>query len=329
MKTLFLRDVGGGLHLSITDNSHSVLTVDFGGSKNLKHFCCLEGSFMLTHFHRDHYSGFLDCKFDFWNLDKFYHPAMPSFENDKKFYTALLAINIRVSNKHPLQNTIMSLIAQKNRSGNLQFIPVSKGDSFICGDSKYEILWPPKELKEDETKAAIKTAIKKFEEAMESDERLKEIYTDIYQNYQDKEINIADNKKTRGELPLTQFEDELSEIVQDANNSLRKAANRLSIAFRQDDNVLFLGDLEEEEIAIVVNELKEQKNEYYEILISAHHGTHWHDSLYKIKCDICLASLGGKTLRDCINYNYTKISNKFVRTDEWGDIRVASKQKIY
>lgn len=330
MRKLLLRNVGDGLNLIINNQSHHDLTVDFGGDENIHCYCYFHDSFLLSHFHADHYNGILNCYHHHpchWNLENFYHPAMPTFAEAKQFFMRLLAINIRVSNNHPLQNTILDYVRRLNRKP-LKFKAVSKGDIVVCGKRKYEILWPPKELTEEEALTDIRNAIRDFDEAKESDEQLREIYLRVNSRYAEiEDINQIETKSINDINGLTEFSGELSEVVQKANKSLRKAANRLSVAFRQDDNILFLGDLESNEINFVVADLVSNNNVVYDILIAAHHGTNWHRSLEGINVDICLISIG-QTLKSKIKYEYKSISNKLVRTDEWGDIIITKRNRI-
>ena len=337
MTKLLLRDVSDGLNLLINNNGCYDLTVDFGGDKNLDRCYRFHDSFLLTHFHKDHYNGILNCQnhnfcwrldnhHSCWHLDNFYHPVMPSFKEDKVFFLCLLAMNIRISKNHPIQSTILSLVRKLNRKP-LHFIPVAKGDIFVCGNRKYEILWPPRELKEEDILKVIKSAIKDFEKAKEADSTLKDIYRNVSLQYSESNINEVNERDVEIDFTEQETSEEVTEVIQKANTSLRKAANRLSVAFRQDDNILFLGDLEKKEINFVVDDLIKQNNTSYDILISSHHGTHWGNSLKSIHCDICLASIGS-TLRSHIAYDYKDISNKFVRTDEWGDIRITRKHNI-
>lgn len=328
MTRLLLRNVGDGLNFIINNQNNYDLTVDFGGNENIECYCSFEDSFMLSHFHADHYDGILKCYRNHchWNLKKFYFPAMPAFAESKEFFLCLLAMNIRISNNHPIQNSIFDLVRKLNRS-HLDFIPISKGDIVVCDNRKYEILWPPKKIEDDETIQSIRNAIHDFEIAKESDSNLREIYQRVYSNYEDRDINTVIENQIDTDFQINEFNKDFSKIIQTANNSLRSAANRLSIAFRQDDNILFLGDLESKEIRSVVSNLKIDDNLVYDILIAPHHGTHWHNSLYSISCEICLASVGRK-LRRYINYRYLDISEKFVRTDEWGDILIESNNRI-
>ena len=62
MLNMTLKDVGDGLHLYIENEDNYYLTIDFGGDKNINHHYGTFGyhfidSFLLTHFHADHYNG--------------------------------------------------------------------------------------------------------------------------------------------------------------------------------------------------------------------------------------------------------------------------------
>jgi len=328
MKKLLLRDIGDGLNLLIKNTRNFDLTIDYGGDKGIQSGICFIGNFLLTHFHADHYNGFLDRhKFPLClHLTKCFHPIMPQFTNNRTFFMSLLAMNIRISKNHPLQSTILSLI-QKLNNQQIQFIPLSKGDTFQVGKSKYEVLWPPKTVNEEDTLKAIRDAIEDFNKAKEVDKKLQKIYERISTIFSDRDIfKIADIELDKNEQ-LENSNQEHIKIIRTANESLKKAANRLSLAFKQGQNLLFLGDLERSEIDLVVNDLIIQETTYFEILIASHHGTHWGNSLNNISTHYCLSSTG-LDMRKHIDYRYKDISEKFVRTDEWGDILVSNSFKI-
>ena len=331
MKFLYLRDVGDGLNLHIKNDTNHNLTVDFGGNKRLHCPFRLHGSFLLSHFHTDHYNGILSCynrhfPFKFWNLSNFYYPAMPVFLESKELYKMFIAMNIRISNNHPIQSTIMEYISSLNQN-KISFHSVSRGDIITCGNTKYEILWPPKVLKEEETLKSIKNAIRDFNKALDGDTELSSIYERIKNKFSDRDFNEINIEESNENSELTDFTGKLSELTKKANSSLKSAANRLSIAFRQDDNLLFLGDLEKRELKSVVANLVNEKNTVYDVIIAAHHGTHWDDELLKLKCNICLASLGSK-LNKYLKNEYKIISEKLIRTDDWGDINIKKEFSI-
>ena len=95
MRKLLLKNVGDGLNLIINNQRHHDLTVDFGGDENIHCYCYFHDSFLLSHFHADHYNGILNCRHyhGHWDLENFYHPGMPTFTEAKQFFISLLTIN--------------------------------------------------------------------------------------------------------------------------------------------------------------------------------------------------------------------------------------------
>ena len=110
-----------------------------------------------------------------------------------------------------------------------------------------------------------------------------------------------------------------TDIYKNFNDALRNATNRLSIAFRQEDNVLFLGDLEKKELRCVSNNLKTQQQLYYDCLVAAHHGTHWHKAMKDLHCKVCLVS-AGNSLVSKIKKEYKSISSSLYQTFFVNDI---------
>lgn len=327
MKTLRVVDVGHGLHFKIDEESNSELTVDYGGSRNLDRYRIHNGSFLLSHLHYDHYNGFLKRRYSrntFSYIEHFYHPGMPRFFNSEKFLKIILAWNVYLNNVKPYIYQIIKLIKSNL---NLNVRPLFKGDSFECGETKYEILWPPKELDNVEINTSIKNAIEAFELLAERDENLKRIYRNIQDekvnsdNYLECLVRITNYKNTSAE-PFSN-----TKLVESANTTIRKAANSLSLVFRQEDNILFLGDLEETELPFIMEELKKNRNLIYDIIISAHHGTHWHPSLFDLRSNICVSSLS-RSNRKHFKYEYNDICNALLSTDQIGDIYIEKKFNI-
>ncbi|HPQ09402.1 MAG TPA: hypothetical protein PK995_09270 [Bacteroidia bacterium] len=333
MDRLLLNDVGDGLNL-IIEKSERKLFVDFGGKKiDRSKITCIKDTFLLSHFHLDHYNGFFKkiCKSNYphpyffhqHRIIDFYYPKMPSFEGSQEFLYSLFSINIlSLLMEEPIELMIFKKVLRNNLY-KIKFKPVSKGDYIFLGGSKFEILWPPESFKDnDNIKKVISVAIENFNEAKKESELLRKIYDLIYEeskNIDNLNIELIESIISKIDNDNIRERIENSEKIKNVNESLRRAANRLSISFRQEDNILFLGDLESDEIKIVIDDLIEKKNIFYDVIIAAHHGTHWNESLRNIKSNICLVSVGD-TLRKNLRYEYKSISKKLIRTDEWGNI---------
>lgn len=313
-----MKYVGDGLNLLICNNKSPDLTVDFGGNENLEPSWCFHDNFLLSHHHADHFNGILKCyeeKKGCWHLNTFYFPTMPEFPDKKKFFLSLFSMNIWLNPYHPIQSSIIAVVNSLNKR-RVAIRTLSKGDTFKIGQNEYEILWPPKVIEDENITKAIATAVKDFEIAAAKDDKLQKIYSRLADVSLDS--FFSEPEVLKGYTKMDQ-ETEPNELIKTANSSLRKAANRLSIAFKNADNLLFLGDLEKREIGQVVSELISKKDDYFDIVISAHHGTHFHKELLKINSDIVLASVGYK-LKRYLKPEYRFVGNRFLNTFDLGDI---------
>ena len=76
-----MNDVGDGLNLSI-DEPFRDLTVDLGGDEEKVTRFSIGFTFLLSHFHSDHYNGLfysLKAGRNHWQVKEFYFPIMPLF----------------------------------------------------------------------------------------------------------------------------------------------------------------------------------------------------------------------------------------------------------
>ena len=340
-------DVGDGLNLFI---NHDMM-VDFGGEKEkLKYryhhrhcrycypFHHVE-TFVLSHFHLDHYNGLFlkNIVPPFFDLVYVYYQGIPMIVDKNgtnihtKFLSYLMAMNhYMLGDRSGLASA--DLINRLKRLSNKSFsyAPLFKGDIFEHQGKKYEVLWPPRVLEtENKIVTKIQTAIKDFETAKEANKELRELaekYNKIAEKYAQKN---EDTDKQKHEYPNDTMQKEevkeeleeivsdneehkadLSEVVKQANESLRKAANDLSLAFKTIENeLLFMGDLETNQINILCDELNGQD---FKVFVTPHHGTHAGGKMKQISSKIALSSVGklysgylkNKYLKDVSNHLY-------------------------
>ncbi len=192
------------------------------------------------------------------------------------------------------------------------YTAVSKGDTISLSGSHVEILWPPKEI-DDSVLKVIKKAIDDFNEAKQEDKILNEIYNQITQRElgekyfsEKREQKVENDLEDLNNLTIDGFEPRnIPEKTKRANKSIKKAANHLSIAFRYNNQILFLGDLESSELRQISNHLSEKNLTDYLIIITPHHGTHWHNSLNQLSSIYAISSVGSNL--------FTKIKTEFKR----------------
>lgn len=226
---------------------------------------------------------------------------------------------------------------------------VSKGDTFVYGKRRYEVMWPPKQIEEKDAIKDVHAAIEAYEKLAQENPILRqtEIISTAIQNFFIRLGEIDQFQVEREELfehaiydirhrwrhIIPEFYEfskeenplENKQLIKEINDKLRKAANHLSIAFRQEDNILFLGDLEPKELEIICEELDANKQTHYDILIAPHHGTHWHEKMKQLKCDYALASIGSSLVCNIKQEELSTISKCFLRTDCYGSINIHKK----
>lgn len=316
MISIYLPDVGDGLTAGIRTISNQNIQIDCG-SQQYPRIAFEKGLsridpdiFILSHFHTDHYNGLFQAPprkslfFRFPTIKQVFFPRMPEFKQKKKLMKCLLAMNKRV-----LGDTTGSMVVDllgiisKINFGPFTYQALSLGDTVRIGSSQFEILWPPRTIKEKETLKVIRDAISAFEDAAEEDECLHQILERIAEESEIKPYFSEDDEVreiwkngedsiNREKPVLNKEKQQLLKSVRKANSLLHHAANRLSLAFHQDNRLLFMGDLEEAEIKKVVQHLTKENRKHFIIMITPHHGTHWHKGLKNLHSWWALSSVG-------------------------------------
>lgn len=360
MENFFMNDVGSGLNCAIRRDSSFQFMIDMGAMDgkminigNSKPY--VTDTFMLSHYHLDHYNGIGKHKVKF-ALKNVYLPKMPSICNHSnienigyKFLTYLLSFAIITKGKSLIENILFLLYKQGTKNFTVRF--VSKGDTIVYGKRKYEIIWPPKQLDEKDVIKDVRAAIDAYEKLAQDSPLFKQAENvSLKIQYLFGQLADLNNKKVserRGEssddtirdidsgllqltLKLHELQNEENpledkQLIQETNDKLKKAANHLSIAFRQEDNILFLGDLESKELEIICKELDANNQTHYDILVAPHHGTHWQEKMKQLKCDYALASIGHSLVHNVKQEELSSISKCFLRTDCYGAISIHKK----
>ncbi|MEW6230379.1 MAG: hypothetical protein AB1700_20210, partial [Bacillota bacterium] len=295
--------------------------------------------FVISHFHADHYNGLVRAAESFrerrFAIREVYYPRLPDIPVTEKreLMCYLLAMNGRILGRDTgLRELDLLRVFQKLNRAPFRHIPVSQGDTILVDGVPFEVLWPPRQVDEG-TRDAIRKALASFRKALEEDKTLQKRYNEVSEGGL-VDIYLDEDSATMSELadddaredagnhrgdPHTRRSEPLPQSVRDANEDLRKVANHLSIAMAQGNNILFLGDLEDSHIAWVVAYLGRRHMNGFHLLVTPHHGTHWHDELENIRCTYSVSSNGAR-LHARKSSAFKRISSWSLNTYDCGDI---------
>ena len=339
MLACYLPDIGDGLAAGIKLLDGSDLQIDCGSQQNPKQafrksICRINpDTFILSHFHWDHYNGFLNAQkcrpYRYPAIKKVFFPRLPILKETRDLMLCMFALNRRFlgDKSGSMEFDFLQLLSSINKC-NFSYSAVSQGDRILLSGSQVEILWPPKEI-DDSTLKVIKEAIDHFNKAKQEDKVLDEIYNQISKNesiekyFSEKnEQKINNNTMSFNDIAIDYLEPRnIPAITKQANKSIKKAANHLSIAFRYNNQLLFLGDLESSELRQISNYLSSKKLTNYLIMITPHHGTHWHDALNQLSSIYAISSVGPNLFHK-IKTEFKHCSHICLYTFANGDIEI-------
>jgi hypothetical protein len=340
MIVTYLADVGDGLAGVIITLSGKVIQIDCGTQQDPR-LALTKGLirihpdvFLLSHFHVDHYNGFFAWRsiprHPFATIDQVYFPRIPEFPSRERFVCCLFAISQRVMGDitGSMEADFLNILSRINRN-RFAYRSLAEGDNFIVDGSTFSVLWPPRLIDDKATLKIIDHGISAFDQARKEDELTRQIYKTIEDKgvinpylHDDEQAADGSNRSPNNEQLLFQRkEGELPEVVKKANESLRAAANHLSLAFMEDNRLLFLGDLESHEIKKVVRTLKQRESLRFQVLITPHHGTHWQRDLTQIRCIWAVSSVGPKLFKKS-SPEYKKIADRCCVTYLLGDVEL-------
>jgi len=343
MRAMYVADVGDGLCMALRSSFGETIQIDCGSQQGshvalhglMKFYDHFSGPdiFMLSHFHLDHYNGLLLASRSHfpkaWEIKEVYYPKIPEFREKEEFMSCLFTMNLRLysSDTGIMEYDLLDAVLKINKKP-FRYKPVSKGDVINIGGTSFEVLWPPAVIDKKGTLTVIQRAINDFYQAMEVDKKTKELYQRVKEEglfgkyLEEEQRSYSGERDNTEELVNNDYkEKKLPDVVKKANNSLRKAANHLSLALFGDNGVLFLGDLENFEIRKVVNYLESVGKKRFYVFVTPHHGTHWDNCLKKIDCIYSITSNGSK-LHSHIKRGFKDISRMSFATYVNGDIVV-------
>lgn len=344
MERVFMRKVGDALNFYLEEHKDKpMLMVDFGfENKNTFNFVFCLGKqplcdvFLLSHFHKDHYNGFSFCHQSIFCFNKIILPRFPHFIKGtitNHTIIPLFVLHALITNN--LWLSVIQLICSSTKTNPFVQL-VSKGDVFSHNNYEYNVLWPPLNYDDKELTNSVGILLKEWEKLKEADKDLSDIYDSLEKLNIEEQNNIVTSfgeiNFEKLEISLKKYTDRPKDVIEkqllNFNNALKKVANRLSIAFYQDNNVLFLGDLMSNELNHIIKDLRKDDKTNFNVIVAAHHGTHWGTEMNHLKCKNCLASVGDKLYKNVQNKEYRMISERVFKTVDSGEINLYLNDKL-
>jgi hypothetical protein len=349
--TVFIADVGDGLCMAVRTTTGETMLVDcgsagghrsvsgpeyaFNGLRRIANRLSTPRTLLLSHIHIDHYNGLLHAdrlrgsrSFLPQDIERIISPGIPSFSRAKEFLSALLTMNLRLLGDKTgiAEYDLIKLVTSLNAGKRPAFRPVYQGDRVVIGGCHYTILWPPPVLAEDGSAAKTVThALELFAITLKKDGATKRWYEYVRENNLDTGyLESGEHRAPNDQCSACLFPEiqprSLPPVVDATNKALRRAANRLSLSFLEDNaDLLFMGDLESSDIRAVVNSVLNLNRRYFDIFVTPHHGTHWHRTLLNLRCGFAISSCGARHYRN-LRSEYGRLSSSHRATQRCGDV---------
>lgn len=298
--------------------------------------------FLLTHLHADHYSGVTKQPAGTKlasDVNHVYLPALPLIANRSLtagFAQALFTMNALLGTKSgvPEQDLIDTLRSLNPSDSTPSHTLLSKGDDFCLAGTPFEVLWPPRVVSDRFTRAARK-AVQEFEQAIEQNEKAKEIFNRLKEQATHAALRAEDRAGSDAQREANDFvsdegenhqedatgvendneiDQEVPENLRRANKAIRRVANRLCLAFRSGSRLIHLGDLENAELDHVVTDLGRATDFFG--MVAAHHGTHFSCQMKKLQALHLIVSNGTRWPK--LKSDYREIANYIQETNVHG-----------
>ncbi len=348
MVGLFMPNVGDGLAAMVVGDHGERVQIDCGGGpRSFRRRAALlsaelmrPDTFVLSHYHLDHYNGLVEAAAlgsPRFAIREVCFPRIPVLPGGlgKTYLRCALAMNeylVLGNRSGSMAADLLHLLSRLNRRP-FSYRALAEGDEIKIDGEVFTVLWPPRAVAagSDEIVGSVRNAIEAFERAKEEDETLRQIETEIV-----KRRLVYPYLEGRGTWERREWEGpssnrdpwrpielarDLPPAVAEANEALRRAANRLSLAFASKGRFLFLGDLEPHEIQQVAEKLADREWDRFLVGITPHHGTHWQSSLEEIAF-ACLFTSVGPRLFDHLYPEYRRLTPWWFVTHVHGDLGI-------
>jgi beta-lactamase superfamily II metal-dependent hydrolase len=295
-------DVGDALFSVITNkNEKSVLDFGYSNHNYISTISNIEyqdaETFIISHFHLDHYKIFFLTTCDNLNIKKLIIPNLPKDEEVRESLIAFMATELYFLGEQTgiYEADLLNIIRRKNQF-DFEVERKSRNDNFNASGVDYRVIWPDSNYLS--RKATILKALGKFNKVCDENSDFKKFYDDVSSSgfWESQKKTLEDTKEKSYKIELSR---EQKDLLKSANKSLIQVANDICLAFEsKGKELLFLGDLSDNALDELFK-LDFNEKVSFNAILSAHHGTHssinrkWKN----IKSSVVITSGGRQRIR--------------------------------
>lgn len=270
-------------------------------SKEIKNEIKSSKELLISHYHSDHYKGLDYFSEKSLRFKKLYYPYIPCFPSPQlraKLIKELHFVSyIQMLSSGSKAFDLIHLLKNRNIE-KFDYQAVYKG--MQVWNEELQVIWPPKDGSLFDI-PQLENAINKIEQYIKEIPAISKLW-EVFDRFEvDLDNGILKNDYgdssgifSHADLHLEEYTDDIKVI----DKKIRSVTNRFSVCLYKKDILLFLGDLEKEEVLACVNELVKEnggKPIVVKYFITPHHGTKKHyvselESL--VKADYVISSNG-------------------------------------
>ena len=352
MTEIRVADVSNGSCVSLVSDANN-LQIDCGKANSptsTNAFQAWEGftsypnhsteSFLLSHFHLDHYNGLAygahKDKRRLFSISRAYFPRIPDFPSlikqlRNEFYRAVQFLNaVRISFGTGLAEWDFMQMLSRINSTKFLYRSLSNGDIFCNGSDNFLVVWPPRTVP-DTLEHKVSKVLERFQEFLDSNEEI----SDLYEKIRDRIIvyddgTIAEDEDTKSVLKFELKDKSSQPLFNKIFNEMKEIANELSIAFvsvdetkkTADGRIVFFGDLQGNALKTVFEKVFTLRK-HYKVCLAAHHGTKIPNSILQIGRQYfgkVFASQDRRFFGSSEWKTYTRICSKAISTYKFGSV---------